>query len=72
MSNTSYNKNQKAPLDKEQEQQDRTDYGCGLIAGKRAWEKQNFELYKKARQSQNPWETGFLKSWNEAKNEKSL
>ena len=72
MAHQSNNRNQKAPNDAIQAKMDRVDYGCGLTAGRRAWEKQNFELYKKAKQGQYPWETGFVKAWNEAKNEKAL
>jgi hypothetical protein len=49
---------------------EKREYSAGVNAGKRAWEQQNHELKYRAMKSNDPWERGFKKGWNEAKSTK--
>jgi len=64
MANQNNNQNgQNRPTSLAQLERNRTEYSCGVNAGKRAYLLKNNDAYKKARLSNDPWEKGFLVGW---------
>jgi hypothetical protein len=55
------------PTSSVQAEQETIEYSCGHNAGKRAFEKQNTDLYKKTKGAHSPWARGFKKGWDNTK-----
>jgi hypothetical protein len=68
MSYAKNSKGQLVPTSLAQAKQERIEFSCGVNAGKRAWANKSFDLFNKAKRSNDPWERGFKSGWNEGKN----